>query len=410
MKLLYINHYAGSVYHGMEFRPYYLSCEWIKSGHEVVIVGASFSHLRQKNIEMTQDILEENIDGIRYVWLKTPEYKGNGIGRIKNMLTFLYKLYKYLPKITKNFVPDAVIASSTYPLDSYPANRIAKKHKAKFVFELHDLWPMSPMVYGNMSKWHPFIMIMQKAEDYWCKNADVVVSLLSHAYKHLTERGMSMDKYHVVPNGVALEDWKETEAELPEEHQKLFAKLTGEGKFVVGYLGGHGLSNHLESIIYTAEKLKNDTETVFVLVGKGPEKEKLIKLAEELKLNNVYFLPPVSNVCVPQVTALFDICSCFVEHTALNEFGMSLNKIYDYMMSAKPIVWGAKVPNDIVAESGCGYTVSPEDTDAFAEKILALKAMSKEERMKMGEKGGKYILENNTYSVLAEKFIDAIKS
>ena len=89
MSILLINHYAGSVYHGMEFRPYYLSREWVKMGHEVNIVAASFSHLRQKNIEMQEEIKEEYIDGIRYVWLKTPAYSGNGIVRIKNILSFL---------------------------------------------------------------------------------------------------------------------------------------------------------------------------------------------------------------------------------------------------------------------------------------------------------------------------------
>lgn len=75
MKILLINHYAGSIYHGMEFRPYYLSKEWVKMGHEVVIVAASFSHLRQKNVDISTEVREENIDGVRYLWLKTPEYK-----------------------------------------------------------------------------------------------------------------------------------------------------------------------------------------------------------------------------------------------------------------------------------------------------------------------------------------------
>ena len=132
MKILLINHYAGSIYHGMEFRPYYLSKEWVKMGHEVVIVAASFSHLRQKNVDISTEVREENIDGVRYLWLKTPEYNGNGLGRIRNMLAFIRKLYVHLPKITADFIPDAVIASSTYPLDSYPAKWIAKKLTAVY--------------------------------------------------------------------------------------------------------------------------------------------------------------------------------------------------------------------------------------------------------------------------------------
>jgi hypothetical protein len=106
-----------------------MSREWVKMGHDVTIVAASFSHLRQKNIDMEEPIKEEYIDGIRYVWLKTPVYHGNGIGRIKNMLSFLRKLYKFEKVINKDLDPDVVIASSTYPLDSYPANWIAKSIK-----------------------------------------------------------------------------------------------------------------------------------------------------------------------------------------------------------------------------------------------------------------------------------------
>ena len=276
MKILLINHYAGSINHGMEFRPYYMSREWVKVGHEVTVVAASFSHLRQKNIDMEEPIKEEYIDGIRYVWLKTPAYHGNGIGRIKNMLSFLRKLYKYEKVINKDLDPDVVIASSTYPLDSYPANWIAKRHKAKFVFELHDLWPMSPMVLGNMSQWHPFIMVMQRAEDYWCKNADLVVSLLPDAYKHLVTRGMSMDKYVVIPNGISPDEWEDYAGSLPSEHSEAIKRLKDNGKFLVTYLGGHAISNGLDFLLNVAEILIENDDVHFLIVGKGTEKENLM--------------------------------------------------------------------------------------------------------------------------------------
>lgn len=164
MNIILINHYAGSNIHGMEFRPYYLAREWVKLGHSVTIVAASFSHLRQKNPDLSE-MMEEVIDDIRYIWLPVNKYQGNGVMRFKNMLAFIYQLYKNMGKFIE-LKPDVVIASSTYPLDSYPAYKLAKKTGAKFVFELHDLWPLSPMELGGMSKWHPFIMLMQKAEDF----------------------------------------------------------------------------------------------------------------------------------------------------------------------------------------------------------------------------------------------------
>ena len=90
MNILLINHYAGTLYLGMEYRPYYMAKEWTKLGHNVTIVAASFSHLRLKQPNVASSMFEENIDGIRYVWLKTPKYSGNGIGRVYNILSFIY--------------------------------------------------------------------------------------------------------------------------------------------------------------------------------------------------------------------------------------------------------------------------------------------------------------------------------
>lgn len=408
MKILYICHYAGSIHHGMAFRPYYLSREWVKMGHEVIIVAASFSHLRQKNIEMQDPIREEYIDGIRYVWLKTPAYHGNGICRIKNMISFLHKLYKYEKIINKDHAPDVVIASSTYPLDSYPANRMAQKYNAKLVFELHDLWPMSPMVLGNMSKWHPFIMVMQKAEDHWCRNADLVVSLLPDAYKHLVIRGMSMDKYVVIPNGISLDEWGDNEEDLPREHMKAIKKLKDEGKFLVGYLGGHAVSNGLNFLLDAAEILKDYSDIHFVLAGEGAEKEDLINRSNAMELNNITFLPPVPKTSVPNLLTKMDVLVFGYVKTPLGKYGTSENKFFDYMMSGKPIIKSSDVSNDMIKDAKCGYSLPPGDVKGFADKILYVKSMDTKSLSQMGLNGREYALGNFTYIKLAQKFIDAL--
>lgn len=410
MKILLINHYAGSIYHGMEFRPYYLSREWVKMGHEVTIVAASFSHLRQKNIDMDVPIKEEFIDGIRYVWLKTPPYKGNGIGRIKNMISFLYKLYKHEYEINKDFIPDAVIASSTYPLDSYPANWIAKKHKAKFVFELHDLWPMSPMVLGNMSKWHPFIMIMQRAEDYWCHNADLVVSLLPDAYKHLVTRGMSMDKYVVIPNGICPNEWGEKKEDIPEEHAYVIEKLQNENKFLIAYLGGFVESNKLSVLLDVAEKLKTNKNFHFLLIGKGPEKDKLLNIIKNKALQNVALLPYVPKKSVPMLLGKMDLLIRIVSESKLDEYGASPNKIFDYMMSSKPILWNYSISKNLVRDANCGFTIQSFTVDSMAEIITNISLMDRNKLIQLGKNGHDFVLNNYTYNIMAEKYIKSLQS
>jgi glycosyltransferase involved in cell wall biosynthesis len=393
----------------MEFRPYYLSREWVRMGHDVSIVAASFSHLRQKNIDMQEPIKEEYIDGIRYVWLKTPAYNGNGIGRIKNMLSFLHKLYKYEKEINKNNSPDVVIASSTYPLDSYPANWMAKKYKAKFVFELHDLWPMSPMVLGNMSKWHPFIMVMQKAEDYWCRNADLVVSLLPDAYKHLVTRGMQIEKYVVIPNGISPDEWGEEKEEIPEEHGLFIDKLKNEDKFIVAYLGGLVESNNLLALVDVAEIIRENARIHILLIGKGPEKDKLERNIEERELSNISLLPFVSKKAVPALLGKMDLLIRIASASKLEEFGASPNKIFDYMMSSKPVLWNYSSEKNLVSDAQCGFTLIDFTIDKLAEKLLKISKMEKKELLMLGENGHDYVLKNYTYSKLAEKFISSLR-
>lgn len=407
MKILLINHYAGSPDHGMAYRPFYMAREWIKLGHQVTIVGASYSHLRSKQPKMLSDLTEEHIEGIHYIWLKTPVYQGNGIGRVLNMLSFVSQLFRFSDTILKAGKLDIVIASSTYPLDIYPARFIAKKHKARIVFEVHDLWPLSPMELGNMSSWHPFIIAMQMAENYAYRYCDKVISMLPKAADHMIEHGMAMNKFSYVPNGIVSEEWQENDLVSIDPHQKILDQICNSGQFIVGYTGAHGIANALSSLIEAAELLKNSS-FCFVLVGQGPEKEQLQFMVAEKKLHNVVFLPAVPKRAVPGILNRMDVLYIGLQKQSLFRFGVSPNKLMDYMMAAKPVIQAIEAGNDLVAESGCGISVAPEDPAAIAEAIIKLQALSQVERRDMGHKGRDFVFSNHDYRVLAEKFINFI--
>lgn len=406
MNILLINHYAGSPYLGMEYRPFYMAKEWTKLGHNVTIVAASFSHLRSKQPNVRSSIVEDNIDGIRYVWLKTPKYSGNSIGRVRNMLSFICKLYRYLPKIAVNMHPDVIIASSTYPLDIFPAHRVSKRFNAKLIFEVHDLWPLSPMELGRMSASHPFIRVMQLGEDYACKHADKIVSILPFANRHLETRGMFPEKFVYIPNGVNLEDWQTDDNKLPEEHQKFLQEH--QGTFLVGYTGSHGLANDLHHLINAAVMLKEMNIHV-VLVGQGPEKNNLMHQASEIGAHNVFFLPPIPKCTIPLWLDKMDCLFIGLKKCTLFKFGISPNKLIDYMMSGVPIVSAVEAGNDPVSEAGCGISVKAENPQAIAEGILKIYNMTSKQRHEMGERGKQYVLRNHTYPILAAKFLQAMK-
>ena len=139
MNILLINHYAGSLVHGMEYRPYYLAREWVRLGHSVTIAAASVSHVRTVSPSIQGFMTREILDGISYLWLKTPAYDGNGFLRAINIFSFVGQLLLHSNKIAKTVQPGVVIASSTYPLDIVAACAIARRSGARVIFEVHDL-------------------------------------------------------------------------------------------------------------------------------------------------------------------------------------------------------------------------------------------------------------------------------
>ena len=405
MNILLINHYAGSDYHGMEFRPFYMAREWKNKGHNVTILGANFSHLRKNNPVIEKDFQEEVIDGITYVWVKTQQYQGNGVGRIKNISTFMWKLRTNYKMLADKYKPDAVIASSTYPLDIYPAHRIAKRCNAKLCFEIHDLWPLSPMEIGGFSEKNPAIVILQRAEDFAFKNSDVIVSILPNADKHIRERGFSTDKFVYVPNGILTGEKNEAPMEKTIERLQ---ELKEQEYFLVGYTGNHSPANVLDTMIDAAKKT-TDEKVKYVLVGKGNVKNELMEYAKANNVTNIEFLDPVLKDNMDNVLELLDIGYIGLKKQNLFNYGVSPNKLFDNMMASLPVIYAVEASNDPVKDSNCGISVPAENPEAVVEAVMKIKNLSEEEKIKMGGNGKKYVLDNHMYEGLADKFLNALK-
>lgn len=405
MNILYINHYAGSLDMGMEFRPYYLAREWQKMGHKVRIVAATYSHLRKQNPSVKKDFEIQVIDGIEYQWIKTGEYVGNGLARAKTMLEFCGKLQLNANRIAKEFNPNIVIASSTYPLDTYPANRIASISKAKYIHEVHDMWPATLYEVGGMSRKHPFVVLMQIAENYAYRHCDRCVSLLPFAEQYMHEHGLGEGKFLNIQNGIVEEDWKDCDS-IPSEHKKFFDN--NSDKFIVGYFGGHALSNALDKALDVASEFikRGDNKTLFVFVGDGIEKQRLISRAREEHLKNVAFLPSVSKKAIPDLLKYFDCSYMTGMDSPLYRFGLCLNKLYDSMMAGLPVVCAFNAPDTLVRHTNCGYQCDPKDMEQVVEAIDKIAKMAEKEREELGNNGRKAILKDYKMSHLAAKFID----
>ena len=412
MNILLINHYAGSPRDGMEYRPYYLAREWVRAGHRVQIVAASYSHVRSRQPDMSASpgggaVLDETLDGIAYRWLPTPAYTGNGIGRVKNIWAFLSRLWRESKALVREFAPDVVIASSTYPMDFWVARRIARLARAKLVYEVHDLWPASPIELSGLSPRHPFIVMCQKAENDAYRDADLVVSMLPKVAAHMRSHGLDLRKLHIVPNGIAPDDWQRVPAPLAPELAGRLAALRAMGRTIVGYAGSHGLPNALDVLLDAAALLQH-APVSFVLVGDGHEKARLAQRVRDEALVHVEMWRPIPKAQIPALLHSFDIAYIGWQRLPIYRFGIAPNKLMDYMMAARAVLHSVDAGNDPVAEAGCGLTVAPESPAAVAQGVLALAARTAEERDAMGARGRAFVVAHHSYRVLAQRFAEAM--
>ena len=391
----------------MEYRPYYLAREWLRLGHSVQVIAASQSHVRTVQPAVVAPAVREQLDGVDYLWLRTPAYRGNGVGRVLNIATFCARLAWDARRLAREFRPDVVVASSTYPMDIWPAYRIARAAGAKLVHEIHDLWPLSPIELGGMSARHPFIRLCQAAEDFACRRADVVVSMLPRVDGHLREHGLDLRKLHIVPNGVLTEEWDAPGDPLRGELAAHIEDAQARGRLVLGYAGAHGLANALDSLLDAAALLK-DEPFEFVLVGDGAERERLRQRVEREGLRHVRLFEPIPKRQIPALLARIDVAYIGLQRVPIFRFGIAPNKLMDYMMAGCAVLNAIEAGNDPVAEAGCGVTVRAESAAAIVDGLRRLAALSGQERRTMGQRGREYVLRHHTWPVLAKRFVEAV--
>ena len=392
---------------GMEFRPYYFAKEWVKAGHKVDIIAADYSHIRRVNPEIKRDFETTKIDGINYHWIKTITYDGNGVKRSLTMAKFILKLISNAKWIADTLEPDVVICSSTYPLDTYVGQRIRKvsKKKVKLIHEVHDMWPISPIEIGGMSPKHPFIRIMQRGENSFCKNSDIIVSLLPSARDYFIEHGMNESTFRHVPNGVVLDEWKNY-SEIPEDLSRHFIKCHNEGKFNLCFFGSIHKTYNLDMLIDAVKQFKNN-EVQLTLIGPGNDKEELKKMAEGC--NNIRFFNSIPKSSIPDLFNYIDSAFVGAKSQKIFRFGICMNKLFDSMMGGKPILYMVDAPNNYVEQYNCGVTIKGQTTDDLIEGIRNLIELDKKEAEILGVNGRNAAVKEFNYTKLSEKFLEIMK-
>lgn len=387
-----INDYAGSPYHGMEFRHFYLGKQFLELGYSVNVISSHYSHLFKNLPEGPQ----ENIDGINYFWLKTLNY-GNSYNKMRafKWLIFSFKIFLLPFKLRR---PDVIMVSPMAPFSIFPSWILSKIFKSKLIYEVKDIWPLTLIEVGGISSNHPFIVLMRWFEKFAVKNSDTVVSNLPNYNAHVKDNLKVHRAVEWISNGVDLAELKQNEP-----LDKEFGSRIPKDKFIIGYTGTIGVANALEYLCQSAELLKDNKDIAFVIVGEGQEKKELQNSFKHL--DNIFFINGIPKRQVQSMLDLFDVCFIGLKRESLFRYGVSPNKLFDYMYSANPIIYAIDSGKiNVVDIAECGISVEPENAKAITSGILKLYDLPKHEQFRLGENGKRYVLENFTYNKLARRY------
>lgn len=406
-QVLIVNHYSGNSRVGMEYRHRYLSRYFLQSEFEVSIVSASFSHLYSSPPDISKTFSQEQDEGLNQYWIKTPVYSGNGISRLINMIVFTIRLC-FLTMRGKVGRPNYVICSTPHPF--VVINMLFFKWfcKSKTVFEVRDIWPLMLIELGQLSKLNPLCWLFRLLEKIGYKYSDATVSLWSDAEKYSIESGVMPGKYFYIPNGIEV---SEVQKSYDNNAVDLVNSLHDKGYFVVGYGGSHGLANPLDQVIEAARiSEERKSSLAWVMVGDGPEKERAVRKSEELGLKNLYWLPPESKKDIMGFYSKLDVCFIGLKRLPLFKYGPTPNKLMDYMLASKPIVFSIDTPYDPTKMAGCGLFAQPDSGESLCETVLKLQELEGEDLDDMGKKGRIFAEENLSYQSLASKYIEVFSA
>jgi glycosyltransferase involved in cell wall biosynthesis len=392
----FFNHYAITPDLPGGTRHYDFGRELVKRGYNVTIFASSFHYSLLKEIKNynNQNYIIEDYDGIKFVWIKTFPYHRNDWRRVINMLSYSIRAYKVAQKIDIE-KPDIIIGSSVHLFAVFIAYLLSKKYKTPFIMEVRDLWPQTLIDMG-VSKWHPFVILLGLLERFLYKRADKIIVLLPKANEYIEKLGISSEKIVWIPNGVDLERFDKDMVYNDQEKD--------ESNFIVTYTGAIGKANNLDIVIDAAKIIKENYHNIkFLFVGDGPEKGNLIELIEKENLSNVEFKGPIPKNKIVEIFIKSDVLFFHLQDAPVFKYGISSNKLFDYLASGKPIIFSSNAVNNPVKEANAGVTVPPDNPKMLADAIIKLYKLSPEERRKMGMNGRKYVEKYHSIPVLVER-------
>lgn len=401
-----INHYAGGPGRHENFAR-----ELTARGWRVRLFASSYLHnffLEQREYKTGCNHLLEELRGVDRVWIRTPPYRDNGISRLLNHFAFAWRVTRLGCKLEP---PGAIIGSSAHLLTGAAAYCLAKKFRVPFIFEIRDIWPQSLVDIGAIRGFSPLAVGMGALEKFLCREARMIISALPGGEEHVADMGIDRCKVIYIPNGVDLA-WYDTcarENSLTPDQAALFHNFNG--RMVFTYAGAHGYANGLETVVKAAGILdQSGFDGIHILmVGDGPCKAGLVRMAREQGLANITFLDAMEKGDVPVILNNTDVCLFHLRNSKAYRYGLSSNKLFDYMAAARPVIAAV----DILPGPGFarfGLHISSDDPEALARAMLQMAVKPPAAREGMGQCAREYAERFHDVPVLVNKLAEVLEN
>ncbi|MFV0530333.1 MAG: glycosyltransferase family 4 protein [Flavobacteriales bacterium] len=409
MKILLIHQYylEDDTHGGSRFNE--MAKVWKEQGHEVVVLSGMLTGMDSKMREeyrgkkFVSKIQEGGIHVMRcYV---SESYNVSFLGRLWSYFSFVFSSsWAGMFKIKNDY--DVIMVTSPPLFVGITAYLLSVFKKKPFVFEIRDLWPESAVDTGVVTnKW--IIKLAYWFESFIYKKAKLINTLTPAFQKIVIEnKKVPAEKVIMIPNAA---DFSLAEKVMQDFDYKEFRKKIGlNGKFVITYVGAHGVANHLIQLIDVAEKL-TDTNVVFQLIGDGMKKKELVTEVKKRNLTNVIFRDPVIKSEIFKYILASDMGTSVLKKVDTFKTIYS-NKSFDYMSCKKPILLLIDgVSRELIEKAECGIYAEPENTEDIVNKIQKCLAFSNEELNQKGENGYQYAKKYFDRTLLAKQFVKDIE-
>ncbi len=403
MKIAYICQYFVPEPSAPSTRISELAQEWVKDGHEVTVLTGMPNHPNGIVLDEYRGkiIADEKIVDVNVLrsWLYATPNEGILRKTLSHLSFMISTVMLSLPRLNKI---DVIIVSSPTFLSAFAGLLISKIRRVPFVFEVRDLWPAVFVDLGILSNVF-LIRVLESWEMFLYTQAALVVTVTKSFRSKLIERGLPAEKIVVVSNGAAVNRFKPGD-----KNDDLCSDLGISGKFVVSYIGAHGISQGVATIMEAATTLKYRDDIVFMLVGDGAMKKDMVTIKSDYNLQNVVMLPAQSKEHIPDLYRASDVCIVPLRDVPLFDSFVP-SKMFEIMSCGIPIIGSVNgEAREILEISGSAMIVSPESVSELTDSILWM-VENPQKRKMMGISGRPFVCEHYDRTMLAKKYIGHLK-